>query len=76
LACSFCERSVGCPAYDDPTPPAHVSEQGSPHARYAIVTRRNGRWSAELIVLAYDWEAVAERARENGREDWARAFCG
>ena len=33
----FNPGSVGCPAYDDPTEPAHVSEQGSPHARYGIV---------------------------------------
>src|SRR5215831_61748 len=26
--------SVGLPAYEDPTPPAHVSESGSPLARY------------------------------------------
>jgi len=67
--------SVGCPRATDNDDPDAV-EAGSPHARYAIVTRRNGRWSAELIVLAYDWEAVAERARKNGREDWARAFLG
>ena len=65
--------SVGCPRATDNDAPDTV-EAGSPHARYAIVTQRNGRWSAELIALAYDWEAVAERARQNGREDWARAF--
>jgi putative phosphoesterase len=65
--------SVGCPRATDNDDPDAV-EAGSPHARYAIVTRRHERWSAELIVLAYDWEAVAARARENGREDWARAF--
>ena len=65
--------SVGCPRATDNDDPDAV-EAGSPHARFGIVTRRNGRWSAELIALAYDWESVAERARENGREDWARAF--
>jgi hypothetical protein len=29
--------SVGLPAYEDPTPPAHVSEFGSPLARYAML---------------------------------------
>jgi predicted phosphodiesterase len=67
--------SVGCPRATDNDDPDQV-EASSPHARYAIVTQRNGRWSAELVVLAYDWEAVAERARENGRDDWARAFLG
>jgi diadenosine tetraphosphatase ApaH/serine/threonine PP2A family protein phosphatase len=67
--------SVGCPRATDNDDP-YVVEAGSPHARYAIVTERNGRWSAELIVLAYDFDVVAERARENGREDWSRAFLG
>ncbi len=31
--------SVGCPAYSDPNPPAHVSAVGSPHARYALLDR-------------------------------------
>ena len=31
--------SVGCPAYQDPSDDPHVSEAGSPHARYAIVHR-------------------------------------
>lgn len=65
--------SVGCPRATDNDDPDAV-EAGSPHARYAIVTKRNGRWSAELIALAYDWDAVAAKARENGREDWATAF--
>jgi predicted phosphodiesterase len=29
--------SVGGPAYDDAGPPAHVSESGSPHARFALL---------------------------------------
>lgn len=65
--------SVGFPRYadnDDPT----VAEAGSPHARYAIATRRNGRWSVELRVVDYDWSLVTQRAREVGRDDFARAF--
>jgi len=29
--------SVGLPAYEDPSPPAHVSESGSPAANYAVL---------------------------------------
>jgi putative phosphoesterase len=67
--------SVGCPRYadnDDPT----IAEASSPHARYAIATRRKGRWSVELIALEYDWAQVTRQAVRNGREDWAAAFAG
>ncbi len=65
--------SVGCPRYAGNADP-RINEAGSPHARYAVATRRNGRWSADLFALDYDWDAVAERARAVGRDDWAAAF--
>lgn len=65
--------SVGCPRYADNERPFR-NESSTPHARYAIATRRSGRWSIELFVLDYDFEAVAGRARLNGRDDWATAF--
>lgn len=65
--------SVGLPAYTDPTPPAHVSETGAPHARFAVVTVEDGRLvSAELVALAYDHRAAAARAAANGSASWAR----
>jgi predicted phosphodiesterase len=67
--------SVGCPAYADPTPPAHVSETGSPHARYALLTREDGRWRVDLIAIEYDWDQASARAAANGRPDWARALA-
>ena len=67
--------SVGCPRYADNEHPFRA-ESSTPHARYAIATRRQGRWSVELFALEYDWSRVAERARENGRADWAVAFLG
>jgi diadenosine tetraphosphatase ApaH/serine/threonine PP2A family protein phosphatase len=67
--------SVGCPGYADPTPPAHVSETGSPHARYALLSGRNGTWDVELIALEYDWPAASRRAEENGRLEWARSLA-
>jgi predicted phosphodiesterase len=75
--------SVGCPAYDDglltpyagaPATP-HISESGSPHARYAIVAKRGAVWSAELFAIDYDWDCAAARCAENGRLDWARAVA-
>jgi diadenosine tetraphosphatase ApaH/serine/threonine PP2A family protein phosphatase len=65
--------SVGCPRYADNADPS-VAEAGSPHARYAIATRRGKRWSVELIALEYDWSVVAKQARTNGRKDWAAGF--
>ncbi|MGQ3354827.1 MAG: metallophosphoesterase family protein [Phreatobacter sp.] len=68
--------SVGQPAYSDPTPPdAHVSEVGSPHARYAVVTVREGSLaSVDFVAVAYDWEAAAARAEGYGRADWVRGL--
>lgn len=68
--------SVGQPAYSDPTPPdAHVSEVGSPHARYAVVTVAEGAVaSIDMVAVAYDWEAAALKAEGYGRADWARGL--
>jgi predicted phosphodiesterase len=70
--------SVGCPAYADPTPPTpHASETGSPHARYAFLTReaRNGRWHVNLIAIGYDWDRASAQAAASGRSQWARALA-
>jgi putative phosphoesterase len=66
--------SVGCPAFAD-HPAAAKFEYRSPHACYAILTRRNGRWGAELLALEYDWTSASRRAAENGRPDWAEAMA-
>ncbi|QNM95624.1 metallophosphoesterase family protein [Chitinimonas koreensis] len=66
--------SVGLPAYDDDHPYFHLSETGSPDARYAIVERTDAGWRAELIALPYDHEAAAQQAERNGRPDWAHAL--
>jgi predicted phosphodiesterase len=72
----FNPGSVGCPAYDDDTPPAHVSEQGTPHARYGIVELQgDGRPSRfESIAVTYDHEAAARQAEGVGRPEWAHAL--
>ena len=66
--------SVGMPAYEDNRPFPHKIETGSPHARYAIAEKRNGKWTAELFAVLYDWEKAAAVAEERGRPDWARVL--
>jgi len=67
--------SVGLPAYEDDRPWPHAMESGSPHARYAIIERdAAGLWSAELIMVDYDWESAARTAERRGRADWAIAL--
>lgn len=66
--------SVGLPAYDDYTSEYHVVENGSPHARYAILEFKNGNWQVELITVAYDHEQAAKQAGKNGRPDWEHAL--
>ncbi|MEO8609456.1 MAG: metallophosphoesterase family protein, partial [Chloroflexota bacterium] len=63
--------SVGIPAYDDDVPMFHIMESGSPHARYAILTRRDHFWDVESVCVAYDWSIPAARARAFGRPDRA-----
>lgn len=64
--------SVGNPAYRDANP-AHVSESGMPHARFAVVTL-DAEIAIEHHLTVYDWERSARRAGDNGREDWAHAL--
>ncbi|ODT43655.1 MAG: metallophosphoesterase [Methylobacterium sp. SCN 67-24] len=72
----FNPGSVGDPAYRDDSAPAHVSEQGSPLARYGIVEVDGAGTltSVEFRAVAYDHEAAAHRAEESGRPEWAYAL--
>jgi putative phosphoesterase len=63
--------SVGCPAYDDPGADPHVSESGSPYARYAVLSIDEQNVSADMIALTYDWKAASAQAEKNGRPEWA-----
>jgi len=67
--------SVGCPRYADNANPFDA-EAGTPHAFYALATKRKAAWSFEMIALGYDNAPVVARARANGRTDWARGFLG
>jgi predicted phosphodiesterase len=66
--------SVGCPSYDDPSYDPHVSEAGSPHARYAILDINEDWVSADMIAITYDWKSAIARAEGNGRSDWANGL--
>ena len=66
--------SVGLPAYDDDRPFEHVMENGTPHARYATLARTDAGWSVDFHLVAYDWEAAAQKADAEGRQDWSRAL--
>ena len=64
--------SAGQPAYEAMDGPApHLTEMGTPHARYAVVERRATGWLVELRAVPYDHESAARRALANGRPDWA-----
>ena len=55
--------SVGLPAY--------TMESGSPHAKYAILSKTGNSWQVEHVLVPYDWEQVANIACHNHRPDWA-----
>lgn len=44
---------------------------GAPDARYAVLERHGGNWSAALRAVAYDFEAAAQQAIANGFPRWA-----
>ncbi|MBE0442981.1 metallophosphoesterase family protein [Psychrobacter sp. FME13] len=70
--------SVGYPAYEDDLPNIHRMQTYSPHANYAIIsfvdTEEGKCWQTEHIQVPYDYEAAAQLASQNGREDWAFAL--
>lgn len=65
--------SVGLQAYRDQKRP-HVVENGSPHARYAIIEKNHETWDIEFIYVKYEWERAAEKARSEKRYDWEIAL--
>ena len=67
--------SVGLQAFDWDQPHLHHIENGTPHARYAVVERSRAGWSVRLCAVAYDWTPQARLAEERGRPDWAYALA-
>ena len=47
---------------------------GAPDARYALIEKRCGKWSASLRAVAYDHDAAARQAVENGFPAWTEAL--
>ncbi len=66
--------SVGLPAFDDTSPCLHYIENGSPHARYAVVHWSRKKARVEFIAVEYDWHAAAQEAAWRDRFDWACAL--
>ena len=66
--------SVGLPAYEKTVPVPHRMESLSPHARYAVAERAGCGWSVEQFQVAYDWEAMARVAEQNGSPEWGHAL--
>jgi predicted phosphodiesterase len=48
-----------------------LSDIGSPHARYALVSRDNGAMTIELVALDYDHASAVNRAAANDSPRWA-----
>lgn len=67
--------SVGLPAFADDHPYPYIIESGTPHARYAVIDRNDMGWQAELLTVAYDWDAASRLAAASGRPDWAFALA-
>jgi putative phosphoesterase len=66
--------SVGLPAFDDTGPDPHISETGSPHARYAILDIDGDACEVSFHAVSYDHVAASDQAKHAGRDDWAMAL--
>jgi predicted phosphodiesterase len=66
--------SVGLPAYQEAQPFPHKNQSGSPHARYAIISRSEDGFSVEFRSVKYDWATASRRAKAQGRHDWVLAL--
>jgi predicted phosphodiesterase len=66
--------SVGVPAFSVGGESPHVSETGSPEARYAIVEIEGRAVRVVFVAIGYDFESAARRAETNGRPEWGGAL--
>lgn len=62
--------SVGVPAYEDDSGEYFVVENGSPHARYAIIEKQEHGWKTDIILVPYDHQLAVMQARRNHRPDY------
>jgi putative phosphoesterase len=65
--------SVGVQAYEDDSG-YFVVENGSPHARYAIIESSEKGWKTEIILVPYDHQLAVDQARKNHRPDYEVAL--
>ena len=67
--------SVGLPAYESEWEgKTYYAESGSPHARYAMLTEVNAKFSVDLIAIDYDYTSSAQKADSEKFRDYARAL--
>ena len=66
--------SVGLPALHTTQPFRVVVETGSPDARYALLDRHAGGWTASLVTVPYGHHAMAALAGARHRPDWEGAL--
>jgi len=67
--------SVGQPGFLDDLPFPHFVSAGSPDARYAIVEQRGAAWTAMLLAVPYDHDAMVALARARDRAEWVSALA-
>lgn len=67
--------SVGLQAYEGDLPHPHHTENGNPHARYALVERLRRGWAARLCSVPYDHAQMVQLAAQRGRPDWSYALA-
>ncbi|SDT50742.1 phosphoesterase, MJ0936 family [Mucilaginibacter mallensis] len=60
--------SVGLPAYLGNAEYRFAMESMTPHAKYAIIQADGDDINVEQINYTYDWNAAAQRARNNGND--------
>ncbi|MDH2329167.1 metallophosphoesterase family protein [Cereibacter sp. SYSU M97828] len=66
--------SVGCPAYDDDRPVAHVMQTGTPAASYATLRPTATGWATSHHHVPYDPARMIRLAETAGRPDWVHAL--
>ena len=66
--------SVGLQAYEEGEPHPYHIDNGSPHARYAILERSGQSWIPSFRLVEYDWTSASRKAAKEGRNDWKVAL--
>ncbi len=64
--------SVGLPAYKDELPIPHKMETFNSNSNYTVLTILVNSIKIEQVNISYDFEAAANKANQNGRDDWAK----